>query len=149
MFKAYFDDSTSNQDLREFVVAGYVQTTAVWERFTGDWQAALDASPAIRWFHMVEAESLRGEFKGWTVTARDAKVAAMADVIETHALWSISCHLKLSQFDAIVGPVVPHDLRHPYYFCLNAITSSLVRWHAAKDWKEPIDFVFAEHLGNV
>jgi hypothetical protein len=93
---------------------------------------------------MVEAANLRDEFRGWTESARDAKVAAMADVIESHNLWSISCHLKLSQFDAIVRPVVPHDLRHPYYFCLNAITSALARWHAAEHWDGSIDFVFDE-----
>lgn len=142
VFKAYIDDSASDQDMREIVLAGYVQTCAVWEVFSDAWQAVLDASPSIRYFHMVEAQNLRGEFKGWTEEARDAKVAAFVDVIDRHEPWSVSCHMSLAQFDGIVRPIAPYDLSYPYHYCMTAIVSTLARLHASEGWTGRIDFVF-------
>jgi len=144
VFKAFIDDSKSDVDLRELVLAGYVQTLEAWDAFSKEWQRTLDAEPPLQYFRMAEAENLSGQFKGWTPDARRAKVAALADVIEHTSPWSVSCHMSLNQFDAILRPVAPFDLR-PYYASIQAIVSAIARVHASKGWAGRVDFIFDDN----
>ena len=71
MIRAFVDDSGSGGDSRYFVLAGYSATVPTWERFVDDWQVVIDATPAIKYFKMAEAESLKGEFQGFDARDRD------------------------------------------------------------------------------
>jgi hypothetical protein len=53
MFKAYADDSASN-DPRVYVLAGYLSTPTKWIEFGSRWQGILDMSPKIPAFKMNE-----------------------------------------------------------------------------------------------
>lgn len=84
-----------------------------------DWDRMLKESPAIEYFHATEAESLKGQFAGWTEEHRDAKVLSLAEVIGRHPLHSFDCRMDQASFEEILLPVCPYDLRSPYFVLSN------------------------------
>jgi hypothetical protein len=144
MLTAYFDDSGSERGERMLILAGYVHSAQTWLAFNDDWQTVLETAPAIKYLHMVEAENLRDEFKGWVREEMEEKVSALADVIVKHEPWSIECQVSHQDFSDIVQPVVPYELRTPYFACFYGVICNLVKWHASMGLTLPIDFVFDE-----
>ena len=144
MLTAYFDDSSSEQEDKLLVLAGYVQSAEVWTRFSDDWQAILAKSPPIEYFKMREAENLNGQFLNWDPVAKNAKVYALAEVIEKHAPWSIECSISQMDHQNIVRPVGPYDLRFPYFHAFYAVIIKLAQWHRGLGLTIPVDFVFDE-----
>jgi hypothetical protein len=144
MLNAFCDDSASESDSKILVLAGYVHDATVWGLFSDDWKRVLDAKPSIEYFHMVEAENLRDQFKNWLPADRDAKVDALADVIVKHKPWSIDCSVSRSDYDRIIKPVAPYDLRNSYFPCFCGVIVKLAQWHASLGLKIPVDFVFDE-----
>jgi hypothetical protein len=53
-------------DSRCFVLAGYVSTVDKWDAFDALWIDALNTHPRIEYFKASEAESLKGQFAGFT-----------------------------------------------------------------------------------
>jgi uncharacterized protein DUF3800 len=87
--RAFTDDSGSGGDSRYFVLCGFMADLPTWEHFSDQWDAVLKAPPAIEYFKMSEAESLKGQFdknKGWSETTRNKKVNDFIDV--TNPRWT-------------------------------------------------------------
>lgn len=145
--QAFVDDSRSSVNGRNFILAGYVHSAERWLRFSDDWKAALDAPPKIDYFHMVEAENLRDEFKNWSAPDRDAKINKLGKVIYKHNPWSFECWVSESAFNEIVRPVAPYDLKNPYMVCFYGAIVTVARFHASKAITAPVDFVFDEQGG--
>jgi hypothetical protein len=80
MFKAYFDDSASDEESRTLLLAGCVQKYSIWANFSVGWEAVLAENPSIKYFHMREARKLEGEFARWKAKDRDAKIKRLAEV---------------------------------------------------------------------
>lgn len=55
MFKAYFDDSCSDEGSKIMLLAGCVQSYKVWANLSFAWEAALAQEPSIKHFHMIES----------------------------------------------------------------------------------------------
>jgi hypothetical protein len=144
MLTAYFDDSSSEQEEKLLVLAGYIHNAETWARFSDDWQVVLAAPPSIEYFKMREAENLNGQFGGWEPIARNAKVLTFAEVIEKHVPWSIECSISRRNHQAIVRPVGPYDLRFPYFDAFYAVIIKLAQWHYQIGLTIPVDFVFDE-----
>jgi hypothetical protein len=144
ILKAHVDDSSSEQEDKLLVLAGYVHSADVWAQFSDDWQAILATSPSIEYFKMREAENLSGQFLGWEPIAKNAKVHALADVIDKHAPWSIECSVSRRDYENIARPVRPYDLRFPYFDAFYALITKLAQWHSQLGLTVPVDFVFDE-----
>ncbi len=126
MMKAFFDDSGSDDNSPFYVLSGYLSTVAKWEIFSSQWRAVLAAPPSINYFHMVDAEGLRQEFKGWNREARDAKVTRLAKVIRSNVLYEISCMLPRALHDSIIRRSAPaKKFENPYFVCFMTLVSIL------------------------
>ena len=143
-YRAYIDDSSSAEDDRILLLAGYAQRAPVWAAFSDEWKIELAKPPAIEYCHMSEAESLKDQFRGWSATKRDRKIASLANVIVKYEPWSIECYVRKSQYDQILDPVIAYDLRGPYFPCFYGVIVSLARYHAQTGVKLPTDFIFDE-----
>lgn len=141
---AFIDDSASEENDKLLVLAGYVHAAVSWEVFSNDWQKVLEAHPRIEYFKMREAESLKGEFSGWAPSTRDGKIDALAQVILRHKPWSVETYMSKAQYTAIVGPVVPYDIRHAYLDLFYALIIKLAQWHHSVGLRIPVNFVFDE-----
>jgi hypothetical protein len=97
---------------------------------------------------MVEAESLRDQFKGWNASERDAKVNALADVIVKYEPWSLECSVSRADHNRIIGPISPYDIRDPYFTCFCGVILHLAQWHASMGLETPVDFIFEERVNR-
>jgi hypothetical protein len=145
--QAFVDDSRSDVDGRNFVLAGYVHSAERWLQFSDDWKAALDAPPKIEYLRMVEAENLRDQFNKWSEEDRDAKVNKLGEVIYEHNPWSFECWVSERAFNEIVKPVAPYDLKNPYMVCFYGAIVTVARLHESERITTPVDFVFDEQGG--
>lgn len=144
MFKAFVDDSASDEGERTLLLAGLVQRASVWSAFSDEWEEELNRRPRIDHLHMVEAESLRGQFEGWGDEQRNRKLASLANVLCKYDPWFLECRVSRKLVQEITEPVVPHDLRGPYFPCFYGVILKLAHWHLSMGNTLPIDFVFDE-----
>lgn len=144
-YKAYIDDSASAEDDRILLLAGYAHIAPVWASFSDDWDRVMKQKPRIAYCHMSEAESLKGQFLGWSKPERDRKLAALANTIVKHDPWSIECFVSRKKYEEILEPVISYDLRGPYLPCFYGTIISLARYHAHTGITLPTDFIFDEH----
>lgn len=144
MFKAYFDDSCSDQDQKTLVLAGCVQRYNVWADFSLSWEAALINSPGIRYLHMREARSLTGEFHGWKAEERDRKIYHLARIIEAFQPWAITVSVSRKEHDAVLKPNTPYMVRHAYFTLFYTVILKLAHWHLGMGMTSPVEYVFDE-----
>lgn len=142
--QAFVDDSVSQVDGRNLVLAGYVHAAEKWLHFSDDWKRTLDSKPRIDYFRMVEAQNLNGQFRNWVACDRDAKVESLGKVIYDHNPWSFECSVSQEAFDRIVKPVAPYDLKNPYMVCFYGAIVTLARYHEEYGVTTPVDFTFDE-----
>ena len=144
MFKAYFDDSTSDEQTKILVLAGCIQSYKVWANFSMAWEAALASSPSIRYFHMREARQLEGEFDRWKAQDRDNKIRYLATVIEGYRPWTLVVWVSRVEHDTILKPIAPYMLRHPYVTLFYGAILKLAHVHHDMGIKLPVDYIFDE-----
>ena len=131
MFKAYFDDSSSDEGSKTLLLAGCVQRYSVWADFSMSWEAELARFPSIHHFHMREARKLQGEFAGWKAHVRDAKIRRLAQVAASYEPWTITAWISRKEHDAVLKSVAPYLLRQPYVSLFYAVILKLAHWHHA------------------
>jgi hypothetical protein len=102
MLKAFVDDSGSGGDSTWFVLAGYVATVEQWDSFDVRWLDTLHTSPRIAYFKASEAESLKGQFLGFTADERNKKIDSLLDVIEGSVSWPICARLRQENYNASI-----------------------------------------------
>ena len=158
MLVAYFDESVSDIGTKDYVIAGYVQSAEVWEKFSDEWATVLEASPSLRSFHMSEAWSalrttgaLRetNSFFGWKKEEIQAKLDALTAIIRKYSPWSIECRLSYSDFETHIEKVAPYDLRSPWLWCYFGIIQKLAELHLTMGLSDKVEFVFDERDDDV
>lgn len=142
MLQAYIDDSASSVGERRLVLAAYVAPAPDWDLFSNAWDAALHREPAIEYFHMVEAQSRRGQFKGWSEKKRTAKLTALAEVIAEMRPLSVDCSMSVKHQNKVLKPYAPYGLRSPYFPLVFALTCGVARVCHHVGVRLPCDFIF-------
>lgn len=116
LLQGYFDDSGSHGGEGLYVLGGFLAPSVSWPTFNADWQDVLKKDPAIAYFKMSEAISLRGQFDGWPAPLRDQKVFELAEVAERWAVARISAMVWKADFDAHIKGASPwRELDNPYF----------------------------------
>ncbi len=147
MLQAFIDDSDSHSGDKRHFLAGYVNTAREWERFATAWDRELRAMPSVEYFHMVEAQNRRGQFRHWSDADINRKVFGLAKLIRNFDPWSIQCSVSGNEYRRIIEPVAPYNLRNPYFACFYGIVICLARFHHDQGIDLPVDFVFDEKGG--
>jgi len=142
MLKAFIDDSGSDWQSPWFVLAGYVSTVEKWDSFDSLWSDVLNAPPRIKYFKASEAESLKGQFTGFTQQDRNAKIDALIDVVQVCAEWPICARVRQKHYDELVKGQVPTKWDNPYYFLFQILIGSSVTIERLHGDSHPIEFVF-------
>lgn len=147
MLASYFDDSGSEGLGPVFILGGYVAPVEKWKQFSREWSAALSEEPAIAYLKMRHANSLRGEFWGWSVQARNTKLDRLAEVIINNVSLGVASAVFWEDWQKVKAefptiPLIPYDF---LYHGTMAVTARFVREHFPKLSK--IDFIFDEQEG--
>jgi hypothetical protein len=142
MLQAYIDDSADQDGDKRLLLAGYINSAKRWESFSDDWALALAQPPAIDCLHMTKS------FHGFSSEARQKKLEALIAVLAKYKPLSIECSVSKADFDNILKPVAPHDLRHAYFPCFYGIVINAARMIAQTPEELSLDFIFDDQ-GNV
>ncbi len=144
---AFVDDSGSGGDSPYFVLGGYVASPEVWDYFVPAWESILDSSPRLEYFKMSEAESLKGQFAGFSAKNRTERLGKFIDVILDHDLFEWSVVISNADYREILLPTLLPQFRSPYYYALMGMLTALsgrYRW-AGSD--EQVHFILDTQKG--
>jgi hypothetical protein len=106
MLQGYIDDSGSDMQGPVYVLSGFIGHVEEWAQFSDKWDIELRKTPAISYFEMSDAESLKEQFQGWTPEDRDAKVMSLAKLIVPHVICNVECLVSQADYDLVVPPVI-------------------------------------------
>jgi hypothetical protein len=148
MLQAYFDESYSEVGRKCVYMAGYVTYASTWAEFSDVWDQQCKASPRIDYLHMVEAQNLRDQFKGWRPDDRDRKVLALASVVRHFRPWAISCSVSREDYSELVTPYAPFQMKSPYFACFYGIVLGLARLQSRLGNPIPLDLIFDEQASQ-
>jgi hypothetical protein len=156
MLQLCVDDSGSDMQGPVYVLAGYLATADQWAKFSDEWDRALRKEPAISYFKLSEANSLRGEFLGWNHRDATDKVEVLSRLIAPHVMYQVTSIIGQKDYTETVLPFrkvivnSPNNedkkfaalLKTPYYLCFyDVITESLKQLNVDSKLEE-IEFYF-------
>lgn len=144
---AFIDDSGSGGDSLFYILAGYSAPESTWAAFWPDWQSALALAPKLEYFKMSEAESLKGQFAGFSPEERTKRVNEFIDVILDHDLQEASIGISAPAYQEIFYPIMHRSHASPYYLALIGMVSALAGINRYSGSSELTDFIFDEQVG--
>jgi len=144
--QVYADESGGKGQGRYFAMAGLLAHSEDWAVFSEQWAHCLRQSPAIRLFKMKDAAGLSGEFYGWSATARDEKLVALASIINRYVISVTYSVIDLDAFAKYWRTRLSKPMSDPYFMPYqNTILATAFDLDDHK-WKERFEIVFDEHV---
>lgn len=154
MLAGYYDDSYDDD---VFVVGGFVGCALRWQRFSDEWEAALDQSPRLEYYKASEANVRPEErkpdnpFLNFSRGMIQAKEKVLARIIVAHAEYAVYSTLERKDFSELIRPRVErpkrgmgryrgHEYLFPFHGCI-AATAKYLKEHNVND---QVDFFFDE-----
>ena len=147
--QAYTDDSASDVEDRRLFMAGYLNSAENWARFEASWAEELAASPSIQYLHMVEANNLRGQFRGWSQDQRNEKLQGLARVIRYFQPVSFEFSASRADYDGLVKPSSPQGIGALHFPCAFGVISTITRYLDREGVRTPVDFIFDRQDGVI
>ena len=155
VLQACLDDSGEMEETINpvFVLAGFIAESGEWERFSDEWKAALDQSPKIEYFKMVEASGLRGQFAGWCRNEVENKISCLLEIIKRNVSFRISVAVNKSTFSLYLRSLGfakrSNNIDKPYCLAFQAILLEIPKFQLFHQFyfgskPRPVDFVFDE-----
>lgn len=145
--QAFIDDSVAEKGDGRLFMAGYINTTENWGRFSDDWDKVLSRDPKIDYLRMAEANSLRGQFRGWDDIKRDLKLAKLAKVIRRHKADSFHYSINRAEYLSKVKPVASRGLGSAHYVATFGIVVLVTQFLAKQNFSGKVDFIFDQQSG--
>jgi hypothetical protein len=148
MLVAYIDDS--NMTTKPVaVLGGWLGSAKEWAKFSDCWEKALWMKPRLRYFKLSEAQSLSGEFGGWSGTSRDERIRLLIKIIERHKFLGVTCAWPMDDYKQVFGDIPDKGIDNPYFLAFYSIVVHLAGYCQKNGDPGPIDFVFDIQPGKV
>jgi hypothetical protein len=139
VLQAFIDDSASDRsEDKRLVLAGYIHTAEQWALFADEWAAELAKPRWLKSLHMSAG------FPGFSRAEKEAKLEALASLIVKFKPVSIECAVSRRDYEELLRPHAPYDLRHPYFPCFVGILNGVAKTLADEGWSGPADIIFDE-----
>ena len=136
-----FADDTERGDF--YAVAGYVAPIDEWDSFSPGWHAALKERPRLGFYRTSDAVNLSGQFDGWSVNARDARIAKLALTIPTRNTCGVAAFLSKKDFEEFFTPNFLPGWNNPYYLCATYLIESVcLMLRVGQNSVTKLDFIF-------
>ncbi|MCW3848103.1 DUF3800 domain-containing protein [Sphingomonas sp. LB-2] len=143
----YIDDSGRN-DPPVFVLGGMGIATDRVVAFEQAWNAVLAEAPAIPYFKMAEANARRGAFQGVPPAERDTKVAALGEVLRTHATATLAVVVRHEDYARVYAGKMMRWMDRPYQMMFHFAIATAFKLCREQDLGESAEFVFDRDLDN-
>jgi hypothetical protein len=105
--------------------------------------------PRLAYFKLSEAQSLKGEFSGWSEESRDERLRLLIKIIERHKFLGVASATPLADYKEVFGDLPDKGVRSPYFISFYGIVSHLAGYLKERGETEPIDFIFDIQPGHV
>lgn len=142
--QVFVDESGGKGQGPIIVFAALLSPAAQWATFSDAWATRLGNYPPIEYFKMREAASRVGQFSGWSTTARDEKVRALARIIDANVDAIVHIGLNVDAFAELAAPR-KKPLNDPYFwtfqFTIIGVASHLYR----SGLRDQFEIIFDEH----
>jgi hypothetical protein len=145
-FCAYVDDSGGPGHSKHFVLAGLIGHSTDWASFSNEWCRCLAEKPSIRRLKMSAAAGRSGEFYRWPPALRDAKLKALAAIINRYSQVLTYSVIDLAAHAEVWGVHLPKPMCEPYFhpFHNTIMATCFTLWDAGV--REPFEIVFDEQV---
>ena len=120
VLNAFVDDSGSGGDSPWYVLSGVVSTIEKWTEFSAEWALVCKSDPPIEYLKMSEASAQSGQFANFSKAEREAKLDALATLIDRHVLFSKNVMVEQEPFDRILKAEEATESRLGIYHQLRA-----------------------------
>jgi hypothetical protein len=128
MLTAYVDESghSTDKECRFVGLGGLVAPLSRWEKFTDDWQAALDEFIGGEEFHMRQYVRVPGvgPYEGWDKKRREEFMAKLVGAIVESEAQPVACIVSLDARDAL-HPSHQEFFGDPYLTAFQQVTRGL------------------------
>lgn len=152
ILQACIDDSATNarKSGKIYLLAGLIASVDEWSALSDEWDAALLEPPALSYFKLSQALSMKDEFdrsRGWTEELRNGRVARLAKITRTHVKAGYTVIVQKDAYDEFVGAYSHKypDLKDPYHFCFFQIIDAVTKSRSWLGYSSGLDYVFDEH----
>lgn len=153
------DDSGSKGQGTHIVMAGLSGPATAWATFSDHWAACLKESPSISHFKMYDAVKRIGPFAGFSSSARDAKLVALAKVMNEYPFDLLRVSVDLAEHERIFGPVAdalakpkrrhsaakPAIIANPYFYVYHVFIGAACYHLWNSGHREQFDFIVDVH----
>jgi hypothetical protein len=149
VIQVYVDDSGVNDGRsKNLALAAMVAKAEQWAMFSDEWDACLKEPPALRYFKMNEAAGLSGQFLGLSEKERDAKLLALARIINRYVPLSACAGVNLAGFDdGFANKSYEISLgRDSYFWPFHTVIWEVTKSLWADGWRERLEFIFDEQV---
>ena len=110
---AYLDESGTHAGSPYAVVAGFMATAAMWDKFVPEWQEALD-SQNLEYFRMSRFENYRPPFTDWSKELHEQFLQILLDIITTNLGASLGMAIPMDLYDSILSDQAKAFCGGPY-----------------------------------
>ena len=130
-----------------FVLAGFIARADLWAKFSDEWSETLNERPAIKYLKMYEAAKLDGQFRGWSVAARDEKLRKLVAVLVRNApRRAIHFTYDTADFQKYRAPRGLPPIADPYFEGALGIMAGVCYDEIDLGVPEEVEIIFDEHL---
>jgi len=144
--QAFVDDSGGKGQSKHFVLVGLVSNSERWARFSQEWRHCLDQPPRIAVFKMREAASCTGAFHRFTEEQRDARLRALAQIINRYAEFVIWTMIDLEAHAQTWAKLTkPKSEVYFWPFQTLILGTCFDLWEECH-WRERFEIIFDEQL---
>jgi hypothetical protein len=144
--QAFVDDSGGKGQSKHFVLVGLVSNSERWARFSQEWRYCLDQPPRIAVFKMREAASCTGAFHRFTEEQRDARLRALAQIINRYAEFAIWTMIDL-EAHVQTWAKLTKPMSEVYFWPFQTLIlgTCFDLWEECH-WRERFEIIFDEQL---
>lgn len=153
VMQGFFDDSGSSQHQRVFVLAGLVSWSNNWAEFADEWDAELQARPAISHFKWNDAAILAREFEGWKTEDMQAKRLRLAEIAKKYAMVRVQTRISWDEFKVHRDRAsqnwpqserLPPILDNPYFLLFFNVVLCMAQYRRKWRWDMGMEYYFDE-----
>jgi hypothetical protein len=145
MLVAYLDESGIHSGSKICAVAGFVGAEEEWVVFERRWKQVLKRA-GISAFHMVEFESRRNEFEGWSDTRRKMLLSELIEVIKAREVFGFGSALVMAEYqklnEADRAWMTHNNPESPYFLCLQECAVAAAHYADGLPPEERVALVF-------
>lgn len=143
LIQAFVDESGSQNQNKNFVLAGLVSEATGWAQFSDEWRACLDQAPSIPAFKMRDAAKLSGHFGSFKRKERDEKITALAAIINRHVRFVMYAAVDMeSHGESWGGKNLPKPMNEIYFWPYHVMIMGLCMDLWDHGIREPFEIIF-------